>query len=136
MGWLLHCLLFPLHVQQSFVAFLILMAFRLTTSTLLREDLGYESATRRSLRPWRGHLILMHNRLGASLILRWAFKENATLAIGSVEGENAIDRGFEALRLFNLLKSIHERGVIYGWDATRMISHDSIAKSACSELPG
>ncbi|KAJ7519269.1 hypothetical protein O6H91_20G031200 [Diphasiastrum complanatum] len=73
---------------------------------------------------------------GASLILRWAFKENATLAIGSVEGENAIDRGFEALRLFNLLKSIHERGVIYGWDATRMISHDSIAKSACSELPG
>ncbi|KAJ7519288.1 hypothetical protein O6H91_20G032100 [Diphasiastrum complanatum] len=28
------------------------------------------------------------------------------------------------------------RGVIYGWDATRMISHDSIAKSACSELPG
>ncbi|KAJ7519267.1 hypothetical protein O6H91_20G031200 [Diphasiastrum complanatum] len=46
---------------------------------------------------------------GASLILRWAFKENATLAIGSVEGENAIDRGFEALRLFNLLKSIHER---------------------------
>lgn len=79
---------------------------------------------------------------GASTLLRWIFQKNSTLPLASKEVENALDKGFEALQLFQILKVAQRRralqenrtgvhfslghvvkhrhfgysGVIYGWD--------------------